>query len=255
MTFDGYGGDIVEYLGKFDGRTSFARFSGEMPFDMLWRKGFLSPYVSQVRLFSNGGFDQCYGVLEDAELEGLELQAHSGTPGVHSFKEVFSDDFSGWETYSLCPDPKPRLPLKKNMEDLNEKHIVLMYSEQDNEDEGGALAFLRMEKDGLKYVVQPALLYDPSAYGVKCETHPVTRELITPEQHSIELAKVHGIEEVVSAITVREFFGIEMGFVDGDRDDWHRNQSVCIGEPGHEWLTGAGINVSFYDLDRAQFLD
>lgn len=100
---------LEEFLAQCEeDRIPFA-FKGYEPFQELWNKGYIEPLITLIRLmYSHGRCDECYLVVNEHELEGLDLETHSGKSGAHDPKELLSGDAPYWEISSLNHYPEPR---------------------------------------------------------------------------------------------------------------------------------------------------
>lgn len=98
-------GDIKEYLKRRheDGAVEIS-FQGYEPFKQLWEIGVVTPTITEIRLFIPDSMDQCYVVIDENTVEGLELEAHSGKKGKHNVEEILTTtEAKYWEISGLKP--------------------------------------------------------------------------------------------------------------------------------------------------------
>jgi hypothetical protein len=89
----------LEYLEFCHENRMPAKFKGHKYFASLFEEGIIIPSHSFVRTMYTGGMDHSYNVTDDGKLEGLELMAHSGKPGVHDPANILSlkNAPDGWD--------------------------------------------------------------------------------------------------------------------------------------------------------------
>ena len=98
-------GDIKDYLvwGHDNGIVA-PTFKGYEPFKQLWDMGVVIPEIAMVRLKYGMRSDECYVVKDKDNVEGMELEAHSGHKGIFNTKELLSTtDADNWEALGLMP--------------------------------------------------------------------------------------------------------------------------------------------------------
>jgi len=90
-------------------------FKGHEPFEELWKKGYLIPRVSAIRVLWNiGREDEHFRVINDQILLGIQLPAHSGREGYHSPIQILNQGIL-WEAQSLAINPIPRQLAQPNL--------------------------------------------------------------------------------------------------------------------------------------------
>ena len=99
--------DFVKYCEKH--HIPEPCFKGFEQFELLWRKGYLEPNESIIRLAYGIGPDYVYRIINEKQVEGVEAGIYSGKPGIHNIKELLSDeDLPYWIAGPLNIPPKPR---------------------------------------------------------------------------------------------------------------------------------------------------
>jgi hypothetical protein len=98
-------GDIKKYLKEMHENGAVCpTFTGYEPFKQLWDLGVMLPYIASIRLLHGEGMDEHYYVVDENHLEGIELKAHSGQPGLHDAKELLTKTRAPyWEADGLDP--------------------------------------------------------------------------------------------------------------------------------------------------------
>jgi len=103
-------GTLEAYLGTHDGYSAFPLFRGYRHYKMLWRRGYLEPGLSVIRLMWNIGRDDEHFIVHgEYEIEGISATAHAGRPGKYDPRKLLSErNCPPWEAQHLNLDPKPR---------------------------------------------------------------------------------------------------------------------------------------------------
>ena len=140
---------------------------------------------------------------------------------------------------------------------LDDEDIVFKYTECDGEDEGSALAFFKISDNKLKDIFNPAFYYNPHEMNVKNLIHPLTRELVDPNEYGIGIAKKSDVEKVVSVITHEDFFGLKKLNLHTDELTcwWSSYEYICRDDYEYKLLLNNGIKVLFFDLINNRFID
>ena len=107
-------GSLAKYLSeKEDSIYTFPLFKGLLPYQELIKRGYLTPNISVIRLmWSSGRGDEHFGVVDNFQLEGIEVQVHAGRKGIHRPEDIFTDKAPCWEAQMLN-SPKIRDDYKK----------------------------------------------------------------------------------------------------------------------------------------------
>lgn len=98
-------GDIKEYLIRrhSDGGVC-PSFIGYEPFRQLWKMGVITPEITSIRLYIPARHDEHYIVIDENIVEGVELPAHSGQPGLYNIKDLLTKTKADyWEVEGLNP--------------------------------------------------------------------------------------------------------------------------------------------------------
>ncbi len=102
-------GTIEDYLKWCKEQNVPFAFKGIEPYRALWKKGCIVPEITSLRLcYNHARPDEFYVVAGEHELEGVELQQHSGKKGEHKPEEILTDDAPYWEISNLNPRSIPR---------------------------------------------------------------------------------------------------------------------------------------------------
>ncbi len=103
-------GTLDEFLrGQFDNIGTFRQFKGVDQFNMLWERGYLVPKLSCIRLMYNlGRGDECYAVIGQNMLGGLDAGYHAGRAGRHQVRYVLTKNAPPFEALHLEEDPEKR---------------------------------------------------------------------------------------------------------------------------------------------------
>jgi hypothetical protein len=100
-------GDIKKYLKKMHENGAVCpSFKGYEPFKQLLDLGVMLPEVASIRLVHGQGSDEHYILVDENSLEGVELKAHSGKPGLHNAEILLTTTqapFCFWEAGNLDP--------------------------------------------------------------------------------------------------------------------------------------------------------
>lgn len=98
-------GDIKEYLKEMHTNgANYPSFQGYEPFKQLWELGVIIPEIASIRLVHGVGADEHYIVVDEENLEGVKLKAHSGKPGLHNIEEILTNTKAPfWEIGGLDP--------------------------------------------------------------------------------------------------------------------------------------------------------
>lgn len=98
-------GDINAYLKEMHKNGAVcASFVGYEPFKQIWDLGVMHPGIASIRLVHGQGLDEHYIVVDEINLEGVSLNAHSGKGGLHNTKELLTKtEAKFWEVDGLDP--------------------------------------------------------------------------------------------------------------------------------------------------------
>ncbi len=98
-------GDIKTYLKEMhENGAVCASFVGYEPFKQIWDLGVMRPGVASIRLVHGQGHDEHYIVVDENNVEGVLLDAHSGRKGLHNIRELLTNTKAGfWEVDGLDP--------------------------------------------------------------------------------------------------------------------------------------------------------
>jgi hypothetical protein len=97
-------GDIRIYLKNVhnSGAVSPA-FIGYEPFKQLWELGVINPGIASIRVV-RGIVDEHYKIVDEKNIEGVILNAHSGREGLHNTQDILtSKEVVRWEISGLNP--------------------------------------------------------------------------------------------------------------------------------------------------------
>ena len=102
-------GTIAEYIMYCRNERVPRCFKGHEQFQQLIDLGYITPNITSIRIMYNiNREDEFYGVVDNFQLEGVILKAHSGKGGIHNPKELLSKDTPYFEIDMMNPNPKPQ---------------------------------------------------------------------------------------------------------------------------------------------------
>jgi hypothetical protein len=102
-------GTIQEYFEHCEGERLPACFFGLEQFKELTELGYILPYVTKIRImYSSGRWDECYLVIKDFQLEGIEMEAHSGKKGIHKPEDILTADCPHYEVHDRNRNPQDK---------------------------------------------------------------------------------------------------------------------------------------------------
>jgi hypothetical protein len=113
---------IADYLQRLAGTDDVTRetwaaafFQGFETYQELWNDGYLLPGFSHLRImYNHARYDEHYWICEGGLLEGADLPAHAGKPGIHKPQDILIDGVPEFEIGRPNPSPRP-LPLEQRI--------------------------------------------------------------------------------------------------------------------------------------------
>ena len=101
-------GTIKEYIEHCRNEMISKCFKGHEQFQQLVDLGYITPNITSIRIMYNiYRDDEFYGVINNFQLEGIILNAHSGKEGIHDPKQILSGDTPYFEVDMMNPNPEP----------------------------------------------------------------------------------------------------------------------------------------------------
>jgi len=102
-------GTIEEHIKNCRDKNIPINFKGHEQFEQLVNLGYIEPHITAIRIMYNDAKqDEHYGVIDDFQLEGIILNAHSGKQGIHNPKDLLSVNTPHYEVIMINPFPEPQ---------------------------------------------------------------------------------------------------------------------------------------------------